>query len=88
MMRIIPVASFLLLSGCGETQSYPVEVSVPQPPANIMTRCEDLPPLLVSPVTMGKLLEHDAIMVSLYVECAIRDGAKANWIDAVTATPY
>ncbi len=76
------VVAALFLSGCVSTPVYRMDVPVPMPPANIMTRCEALPPPLVKPVTMGGLLQHDVQMVSLYVECASRDQAKADWIEA------
>lgn len=86
MIRLIALALLVLLTGCGTKPEAPALPPLyPEMTANVRTSCPALP----KPVaraggsTMGDLYSFNDEIVGLYVECAVRDRAKLDWINAV-----
>lgn len=84
MMRLfLPLAAALVLSGCARDHvTVRVDASRPVAPANVTTPCDPLP-RLAKPAPMGDLLEHADLLIGMYVECAERDAAKAEYIKSM-----
>ena len=80
MSRLILM--MVILTGCGTT--YRAEVAQPtnKMDTSVRERCQPIPVELQHKSHMGNLETAYDDLIGLYGKCAIRDKAKADWIES------
>lgn len=82
MKKVTLCLMALLLTGCGTTYKVSVDEAKQHMPEAVKERCEPLPKPLSRGASMGDLTKAYDQVNGLYGECAVRDAAKADWIDS------
>lgn len=79
MSKIMPamLASVWMLTGCVSGATLMPAASTRRPPPNLITPCEDLPPLRSA--RGADLLDNHVQTAELYYDCKARHKALSDW---------